>query len=279
METTEDIIEIIGANPGTTSIIIAGIHGDERGGIDAFEEIIPNLKIENGRVIFMYGNPEAIKLNKRFTEANLNRMFNEDSAILDEQKNSYEYKRAQCIKKYLDQADVLLDIHSSFTPKSRPFVIAEQNSSEVTKFLPFDLIVSGFDAIEPGGTDYYMNSKGKIGICIECGYLDDPKTKNIAKESILTFLKIQGHMQNEDVLSQSNQSFVQIDTLYHTKTDNFILSKEFEDFEEITTGQILATDGQTQITATKNGVILFARNRSSINDEGFLSGEYKKNLV
>ena len=101
METTEDIIEIIGANPGTTSIIIAGIHGDERGGIDAFEEIIPNLKIENGRVIFMYGNPEAIKLNKRFTEANLNRMFNEDSAILDEQKNSYEYKRAQCIKKYL----------------------------------------------------------------------------------------------------------------------------------------------------------------------------------
>ena len=279
MEINENAIEIVGINDGPISVILAGVHGDERGGIDAFQKILHNLKIQNGKVFFILGNPRAIEKGVRFTESNLNRMFKDDTLISKEEKETYEYKRAQFLKTYLDQASALLDIHSSFTPKSQPFVIAEPNSSEITKFLPFDLIVSGFDNVEPGGTDYYMNKNGSIGICIECGYLDDIDTQNTAKDSIFSFLKIRGHIESLDLLEPINQSFILIDTIYYTKTNKFILAKEFKDFEKISAGQKIATDGEEEIVSDKDGVILFARNLTQKNDEGYLFGDYIKKPI
>ena len=277
MKINENAIEIVGINDGPISVILAGVHGDERGGIDTFQEILHNLKIQNGKVFFILGNPLAIEKNVRSTESNLNRMFKDDTLISGEEKQTYEYKRAQFLKAYLDQSSALLDIHSSFTPKSQPFIIAEPNSSEITKYLPFNLVVSGFDAVEPGGTDYYMNKKGSIGICIECGYLGNTDTQNIAKDSIFSFLKIRGHLDNVGTVKPRTQSFILVDNIYYTKTNSFTLAKEFEDFEKISSGQRIATDGEETVVCKKDGVILFARNLTEINDEGFLSGDYIKN--
>jgi succinylglutamate desuccinylase len=276
MEITEEPIILKGTLPGPTSVILAGVHGNERGGIEAFTALLPNLSIENGTVVFLYGNPLAIANNVRFVEANLNRMFRDDSTYTNEEKNTYEYKRAQQLKKYLNDADALLDIHSSFSPISRPFIITEPNSAYITEKLPFNLIVYGFDAVEPGGTDYYMNSIGKTGICIECGYLGDSSSNEIAKESIMAFLSVQGHISNESykILAQEH---CLIDLLYITKTDSFVLAKSFEDFEVVTAGQTIATDGGIPVLAENDGIILFARNREKAHDEGFLLGTYEKN--
>ena len=54
-----------GALPGKTSVIIAGIHGNEMCGIKAFEKILPSLSIDCGKVIFLIGNPVALSENKR----------------------------------------------------------------------------------------------------------------------------------------------------------------------------------------------------------------------
>ncbi len=279
MDAINDPIEITGKNLGPVSVILAGVHGDELGGIKAFEEILPNLKIDNGKVYFIYGNPEAIKKSVRYIQSNLNRMFKNESEINEIDKISYEYNRAQFIKKYLDKSNALLDIHSSFTPESKPFIIAENNSIEITKFLPFDLVVSGFDNVEPGGTDYYMNKKGGTGICIECGYLTDDSSQKIAKESIHSFLKLRGHINNDGRMNQLKQSNVNITDIYYTKTNNFTLQKHFCDFEKVSKGQLIATDGDEKIFAEKDGVILFARNLNEVNDEGFLFGENIKTLV
>src|SRR5262245_27430188 len=123
----EDIIEIKGKNPGLTSIILAGIHGDEKCGVEAFNKIIPNLEIENGTVIFMYGNPNALRQNVRYTQTNLNRMFKDEADIKTEEKGSYEYNRAQLIKQSLDKTEVLLDIHSTSIVGSKSFAICEAN--------------------------------------------------------------------------------------------------------------------------------------------------------
>ena len=276
---TENAIEIVGKEAGLTSVILAGVHGDEYGGIEAIKEIVSNISIQKGKVFFILGNPLAIQNNVRFVEANLNRMF-ADKLVAEKDKQSYEYKRAQFLKGYLDQADALLDIHSSFTPKSKPFIITEANTKDITKFLPFDLVVTGFDAVEPGGTDYYMNTiRGSKGICVECGHLADENSANVAKESVYAFLKVMGHIEPNDFVERTNQSFIHIDNLYYTKTNKFILAKGFEDFEKISAGQILAKDGEESVIAEKDGIILFARNRERVNDEGFLSGEYTKTLI
>lgn len=274
----EAFIQIIGKEDGPTSVILAGVHGNERCGVDAFDKMLPNLTIDRGCVWFGYGNPQAIEANVRFTEANLNRMFKDDSLLSELEKQSYEYARAQYIKQYLDQADVLLDIHASFTPESKHFAICEPNAKGIVEYLPVDLVVAGFDAIQPGGTDSYMNSAGKIGICIECGYLGDPTSTERAEQSIFAFLNARGHNTSSDMRPQQ-QSYMRMYELYKTKTDQFVLSKPFDDFEVVSKGQVIGTDGNEEIRAEKDSIIVFARNRNQKNDEAFLLGEKKNTLA
>ena len=269
----EKIIELMGKEPGPTSMILVGVHGNETCGVEALNKILSTLEIQKGRVFFAYGNPRAIEQNVRYTEKNLNRMFKSEETLSEKEKGSYEYSRAKFLKKYFNQVDVLLDIHASFTPTSQRFIICEPNSKEITKYLPFSLIVSGFDQVEPGGTDYYMNCIGKIGICVECGYLGDQKSVDIAEESIFAFLRACGHVAGEEQVF--NQNYVQMYSIYITK-NNLKLTKEFSDFEEIKSGQLIGLDGQEELRAQKDSIILFARNVEKGEDEAFLLGEKKK---
>ncbi len=273
----EEITKIVGQEEGSTSIVLVGVHGDEKCGVDALEKILPNLEIECGTVLFGYGNPRAIEVNKRYTEANLNRMFNRDEQLTEKEKESYEYQRARFLKTYLDKTEALLDIHASSIPNSRAFAICEANTKEIVKFFPIDLLVSGFDKVEPCGTDYYMNSIGKIGICLECGYMKDPQSTKIAEESIFAFLKARGHMKNN--LAPQKQSYIQMFKKYFAKTDKFTLSKPFENFEVLKENQIIGIDGQEEVKTSKRSLILFAHNGTKVGDEVFLLGEEKENLV
>jgi len=269
----DEIIELKSQNKGPTSIVLVGVHGNEICGIKALKNILPRLKVIKGRVLFGYGNPKAIKANKRFLEANLNRMFKEDKLLSKNDKKSYEYSRAQFLKKYLKQADILLDIHASFTPNSRSFAICEPKARRIAKYLPVNLVVSGFNRLEPGGTDYYMSSIGKTGICVECGYLGDTKSVNVAEKSILAFLGARGNIEKKVV--PRKQSYMQMYYLYTTKTNNFVLSESFNDFEKVSKGQVIGIDGGKKVVAKKDGIILFARNRKQVGDEAFLVGQKK----
>ena len=272
----EEITKIVGRE-GTTSIVLVGVHGDEKCGVEALEKILPNLEIERGTVLFGYGNPRAIETNKRYTETNLNRMFNDDELLTAKEKGSYEYRRAQFLKTYLDKTEALLDIHASSIPNTRAVAICEANAKEIVKFFPINLVVSGFDKVEPGGTDYYMNSIGKVGICLECGYMKDPQSAKIAEESIFAFLKARGHMTNN--LSPQKQTYVQMFKKYFAKTDKFTLSKSFENFEALEENQLIGIDGQEEVKTSNRSLILFAHNGTKVGDEVFLLGEEKESLV
>ncbi|HEY4505674.1 MAG TPA: succinylglutamate desuccinylase/aspartoacylase family protein [Candidatus Paceibacterota bacterium] len=267
----DKFIELRGREAGKTSVILAGVHGNETCGVEAFKKILPKLQIERGRVFFGYGNPEAILKKVRQTESNLNRMFKEHENITATERKSYEYKRARFLKRYLDRADALLDIHASGNPNSRKFIICEKNAFKITKYLPFALLVSGFDKVEPGGTDYYMNRHGKIGICVECGYLRDPATAEVAEKSIMTFLKTRGHIPGKKKVR--GQSKINMYSLYLSKTDDFKLSRPFADFEKVSAGEVIGTDGKEKICSPKDGVILFARNAKRAGTESFLLGK------
>lgn len=273
----DEVVEIQGKTKGSISMILAGVHGDEKCGVEAFQKILPTLTIEKGRVIFAYGNPRAIVTHQRFTEANLNRMFKRSEDLTVEEKESYEYTRAQVLKTYLEQADALLDLHASSIPKSKRFAICENNAKEIAQCLPVDLLVSGFDRVEPGGTDSYMNTMGKIGICLESGYANDPQSSDIAEESIFAFLKARGHVLNN--CTPQKQTYVHMYEKYIAKTNRFILSKPFENFEMVAENQLIGIDGQEEVRATKQCLILFAHNGTNVNDEVFLLGEKKESLV
>jgi succinylglutamate desuccinylase len=268
-----EVTKMVGKSRGRTSVLLAGVHGNEPCGLQAFEELLPVLKIDAGEVFFVVGNPNAVASNVRQTEFNLNRAFKPDNLLSDFERSSYEYHRAQYLKRYLDQAWALLDIHSSFTPKSIPFVICEENAYGIASHFPVELVVSGFDRHQPGGTDYYMNATGKIGMCIECGYHTDPRAKIIATEAILSFLGSRGHIApTPRLLPVDKQRRVEVHTLYHTKVD-FKLAKAWSDFETVPPVSIIGTDGTHELVAERDMIILFARNCNGAGEEAFLLGK------
>lgn len=270
-----DIKIFHGKKPGKTSVIMAGAHGNEVCGINTFKDIFPKFSIEFGTVIFILGNLKAIKKNVRFIDFNLNRAFLPVSKYSKDIKKTYEYKRAQEIKKILNKSDALLDIHSTLND-SDPFIICENNAFNIASYLPkeFKRVVCGFEEIEPGATDGYMLSKRKIGICIECGQHNSKKADKLAKDSIFSFLNIRGHINSLKLKNVKNRENVQMNFIYYTKTDSFVLAKKFYDFEKIKKGTFIGIDGEEKIFAPKDCVIVFAHDRNKKGEEVYLLGAY-----
>ncbi|MFA7191895.1 MAG: succinylglutamate desuccinylase/aspartoacylase family protein [Candidatus Paceibacterota bacterium] len=262
---------IEGQNEGPTSVIMAGIHGNEPCGVRAFKKLEHKLKIKSGKVIFLLGNPVALKDNVRFVEQNMNRMFAEQNKeYTEEEKNSYEYRRAQFIKMFLDEADALLDIHSTRN-KSLPFVFTEGNAFDIVNYFPKEVsrIVININEYEPGGTDGYMYEKDKIGICIECGQHDSKNADKVAIKSIMIFLQKRGHIK-DSTKKKLPKEIVMVNSIYFTKTDNFKMAKQFVDFEKIKMDQLIGTDGNEEIRAKQKGLIMFAHDCDKIGSEAFL---------
>jgi succinylglutamate desuccinylase len=261
--------------PGKFSVVFAGVHGNEICGLEAIKKIIRDIKIKTGSVLFVFGNPKAIENKVRFTDYNLNRAFMDPSCYSNEIKNTYEFLRAQELKKFLKEADVLLDVHSSFSKKSEPFIICEENGNFLVKFFPkeFNKIVYGFNKFHPGSTDNYMNLNKKVGICIECGSNFETNTVDLAEKTILLFLTLMGNIDGEILSDDYTKKYIRINKLYYTKTNNFVLNKEFADFEELDEGYKIGKDGEEEIIIKKKSMILFARNRNKIGEEAFLLAE------
>jgi succinylglutamate desuccinylase len=253
--------------PGPIITIMAGIHGDEICGIKAFKKVIPNLKLKKGKVYFILGNLKAIKLKQRQYQTNLNRLYKDDSLIDNKIKKTYEYKRSREIIPYLNDSIALLDIHSAMDKDSTPFAICEKPFIKIAEKLPVKIISSGFTKLEPGGSEGYMYTNKKIGICIECGdHISDLSNQN-AIDAIYTFI---AHF---NMIDKPMQQKVNVDFIYKTKT-NFKPIKYFKDFEPIKKGSVIGYDGTKKIVAKNNGFILFVVNRKTSNKEAFLLGKY-----
>jgi len=279
----KNMFEFDSGKSGDKVCILAGVHGNEIGGIEALKLIIKKIedgiiKLKKGKIIFVFANPKAIEKNVRFVEENLNRCFLENKLKTD----FYEEKLLYDLKNILESCDICLDLHSSFIKNSKPFIICEKNAFDLVQNFPMEIICSGFDLIQPGGTDYYMNRIGKIGICVECGFLKDEESIGLAKDSLLSLLISLDMVKNDFVNGRGKiheKKYYQVDSLYFAQ-DEFKLSKNFQDFDNISKNQTIGFDANKKIKSDFDGFILFARSVSndSLDREAFLLGKNKTNI-
>jgi predicted deacylase len=263
----ENICTISSGRPGKKVCILGGVHGNETAGIVAVKELSRELKIDAGEVLLVTCNDRAILKKKRFIDENLNRCFRR----YRRRTGSYEEGIARELKGILRKQDICIDIHNSNTPGSDPFIICERNAGPILASIPVRKVVSGFDDIEPGGTDYYMNQQGKIGVCIECGYAKDESSVSFAKEAIINILNRTGNIR-QDWKRNYTKAMFRLFKAYIPKK-RFTLAKRFLDFEILRKGQTIGTDGNRKIEAEHNCRILFAKDINKSKDaqgEAFL---------
>ncbi len=257
--------------PGPILTIIWWAHGNETCWVQAIDSIKDTLNIKRWKIFLIYGNIEAIEKNERQIDLNLNRMFRDDSTFTLEEKTSVEYKRSREIIPYLDLSDASLDLHSSPSVWSPTFIICEENCAPVVENFPFDIRCYGFTDMEPGGTDGYINSRWKIGICVECGNHNAPDASEKALISIEKFLEYYGMIDIQDswIPKKSQEIFI-AKYAYKTQTTNFRVVKIFSDFEDIQVWQLIGYDDTESVFAENSGKILFARDRNQVWVEGFV---------
>ena len=267
----EGVTTKIGKGPGPVVAIFGGVHGNEKVGVEVVRTLAEKLVLTAGTVHLVEANPKAIQQNVRAIKKNLNRCFvrKEDSA-------ESEDIRAQELMDLLDTADVLIDIHASNTPGSTPFIICEAEAMELAHLLNFELISSGWDAIEPGAADGYMHRQNKPALCLECGYAEDVEINYaLAENSILRVLSHLKMLEAPVVLSLNVvQKHLEVYKAVIRENEKFALTRSFKDFEILSEGEDIAVDGERVYKAKEGDCIIFARPNAPIGGEAFILGRY-----
>lgn len=264
------IVKKVGALPGKTIAVFAGIHGNEKVGILTLDKIIQNIEIKSGTVYFVYANPPAIEKNTRTVNKNLNRLFSRNN-----KGNTYEDSRAKKLMDILDECEALLDIHSYNSPLGDQFAISEPNGYKILQKMDFPIIARGFSELG-NGTDGYMNQNGKIGICIECGTSNRyEKFLDLAKKSVYQFLQYFECIDKKVEYSDVKQRFFKVKRMIHKKTESFKFVKNFKDFEKLPVDEVFALDGTASHVASDNEYIIFPRPDVAVGDEVCIIGSFE----
>ena len=246
--------------------IMVWVHWNETSWIDALNDIIDDLKIISWKVFFIYANLKAIEKNVRFTEKNLNRCFLKELA-----NESYEERRAKEIMSILDKSDFLLDVHNTISFNSSLEILITSNTDFI-KYFPLSKVITHIDEIQKWGSDWYLDSVWWKWFCIECGsinFWDKNKSKDLAKKSIINFLKVTWNISWKAEEYSWKRKIMRMDYVYKTKTDNFKLKREFKDFEELKSWEIIWYDWSKEIITDKESIIMFAHNREEKWSEWF----------
>lgn len=267
-EITSDIITLRGNQPGPTVAVFAGVHGNETAGVYALQETIPTLKLKRGSVVFVFANPPAIKDNVRMHAKNLNRLFIEGI-----EGDSYEVKRARELMAILDNCDALLDLHMFQDPAGKPFAICEENSFAIAKTFDVEIISNNWTAVEPGGSEGYMYTKGKFGICVECGPIEKAaEYKDFAVTTIYQFLQYFDILQANVAISTRPKRIITAIRGFVKDTDELKLADGLHNFDRLEAGRVIATDGERTFQANEGECIIFPRYYATVGQELYIIG-------
>ncbi len=170
-ELAENVFELKGPFSKTLTISTL-IHGNEIGGIEVLlnllEEIQSKKLIPRQNLRLILGNVEAYYEDKRSLESDMNRSFGLDKPQTREELRAHE------IEKYLQDSDVLIDIHQTIGPTNTPFFIFEfeENSYQLARYLHQTLPIVTYtrkrDFKGMTSTGYTISNRG-MAVTIETG--------------------------------------------------------------------------------------------------------------
>ena len=194
--------------PGPTVMVQALTHGNEFCGALALQALLAErVQPLRGRLILAFANVEAFARfdfddpdRSRYVDEDYNRVW-ADEALFGA-RDSIELRRARQLQPFVDQADLLLDLHSMHEP-CRPIMVcgvAGQGGEKAIALsrrlgVPGDLLVdtghpAGLRMIERGG--FGDPASARTAVLIECGQHWERGAAEVAFDTLLRFLRAAG---------------------------------------------------------------------------------------
>lgn len=287
------ILEYEGQERGPLFFVIAGIHGNEKAGIQALRLVSKMLEVEPitnpefsfcGKLIGLTGNVAAVNANVRYIDKDLNRIWSNEvinnikkspkSLLAAEEKEQLELLALidKEIEGYRPDKVYILDLHTT-SSGGGIFSIpnGDTESLEIAKSLHAPVILGLLGDIA-GTTLHYFNKDlstelGVTSVTFEAGQHEDPLSINRCIAAVITFLRTIGCVAqkdveniHDDVLKNYARNLPVLSRLIYKHEilpgDNFIMKPGYKNFQPIKENEILARDRNGEILAQCDGLIL-----------------------
>jgi predicted deacylase len=255
------------ATPGPHVVITSLIHGNEIAGAVALDSLLrAGLRPTRGALSLVFANLDAAyrfdpanPTASRFADEDMNRIW--EAAELDGRRASSELARARALLPLIDQADVLLDLHSMLwpsdplilcgpTPRGRalalavgvpPLVVSDHGhvgGRRLIDYAPF---------VDPAG--------GRTAILVEAGQHWEPATVDTMLDSIAGILAAAGQGPPHAPRQQARLAEVTLSVTAATGT--FAFTAPYRGGEVVRhRNTLIAIDGGTEIRTPHDDCLL-----------------------
>lgn len=260
--------------PGPHVLITAAVHGNEicgpialdflrREGIKPVKGIL-TCAVANWRAYqnFDPANPTTT----RFVDEDFNRVWSTE--VLDGPARSFEVGRAKQLRPIVDQADLLLDIHS-MQSKSPALMLSGllAKGRRLARDVGFPAIIVADEGHKAGKRmrDYAGfgdPNSAKNALLVECGQHWEQAAGPTAIETMLRFLDVAGILDpaaKARHLSAARPAprLIEVSAAVTIKTDRFKFTQEFTGLEEIAeAGTVIAHDGDEPVKTPYDRCVL-----------------------
>jgi predicted deacylase len=243
--------------PGPNAMIQALTHGNEFCGAIALKKILdekpPLLK---GRLVLAFANVAAFERfdradpdRSRYVDEDYNRVWGDD--VLLGARDSVELRRARELRRFVDAADLLLDLHSMHEP-CRPIMVCAKSEKSVALArrmgAPADLLLdtghpAGLRMMERGA--FSDPASPRTAVLIECGQHWARSSVEVAVDTCHRFLVVAGLI--EGSIAPERQSVIRVTEPVVAASMNFRFARPWKGLETIREkGSLVATDGERE---------------------------------
>ncbi len=299
LKTKIEVERLIGSYSGEktkpTLVFLAGIHGNETSGLYALKKVFNKIKKENipieGNVIALSGNLAALKNGERFSEIDLNRIWNHEriekiksnniSTSPDEKEMMEIYLQVKSILENYEKPFYFIDLHTT-SSKTTPFITISDsiNNRRFSSQFPVPIVL-GIEEYLDGPFLSYINEFGHIALGFEAGQHIDKQSIDNSEAFIWMCLGNTGCIKRNNIndynshtaILQKNsklkRQFFEIDFRYEVSSkENFSMYDGFINFDKISKNQPLAKSDKKVVKSPFKGRIFMPLYQNK-GDDGF----------
>jgi len=299
----------IGEQKGPLFIVIGALHGNEMAGSNAIKQVIKLLEAEavynedfifNGQLIGFLGNIQAVKTRQRFIEKDMNRQWTPYQIQRVLQQNNAPLKGEDLeikelflsiqkeIDAYAPEMLIFLDLHTTSAAGGIFSIVSEELRSLQIAVQLHAPVITGMTGGLEGTTLHFFSQRvfdvPTTTLVFESGQHDDPKSVDRAVSAIINCLRAIGCVHHDVVEEKHDELLIEyarelpkVTELVYVhkidKEDQFIMKKGYENFQEVSVGEILAYDKNGAIVCEEDAMILMPLYQSQGENGFFLIKE------
>lgn len=299
-------LRLIGTYGATTSdtliICVGGMHGNEPAGVRALEQIIARLQQETPDIsayfVALRGNLKALSRDIRYIHEDFNRIWSPANIQLarsrpmkDEHMHHDEIQELREMFTLLDKIDFkayrhkfFIDLHTT-SAEGGTFIVPIET-------VPFPSLLSHLrvpvidNLVEKlvGTAVMYMHHQGFVAFAFEGGQHSSSQSEETLLWAVWQTLRHVGGLAEDflpdylrnyrfDAHTESLPKRMKLKYLHKVKpSDQFEMLPDFQNFQSVKQGQLLAKDRQGDIRATHDGYILMPLYQKEGDDGFFIVG-------